>query len=94
MPRPPSAIEAERLADRHPTPPEHLAKLNALLPELRPLLLGEGLSREWLSERTGVDRNHCTRWLHAIGAKRAAKGWRLPNLKRLRDSLNFKTTTK
>ncbi len=62
--------------------PERLALLDELMPELRVLLLGNGLSREWLSERTGIPVNLLTHWLHSIGAKRTTRGWRLLNLNR------------
>ncbi len=69
------------------TPARH-AQLDAMLPQLRPLLDGEGVSRGWIVERTGIPGFLVKRWLVALGAKPSDKGWRLPNVKRLRDSLN------
>ncbi len=71
------------------TPARH-AQLDAMLPQLRPLLDGEGVSRGWIVERTGIPGFLVKRWLVALGAKPSDKGWRLPNVKRLRDSLNCK----
>ncbi len=53
---------------RFPMTPAQRERLDAMLPELRPLLLGGGISRGWLSERTGIPMNQLTPWLHALGA--------------------------
>lgn len=55
------------------------AKLEAMRDQVITLLKGNGLSRHWLSERSGVALLPCSRWLAEIGAVRSSSLYRLPD---------------
>lgn len=60
------------------------AKLDALRPAVLVLLHADGLTRAWLTERTGVPLNHVSQWLRELGAASSGGAmWRLPSLARV-----------
>jgi hypothetical protein len=59
-------------------------KLDDMRAELLKLLAGDGISRGWLVDRTGIPLNHVTQYLGELGAKRTSGQcyWRLPSYTR------------
>lgn len=61
------------------------ALLNALQPRLTDLLLGHGVTVQWVAERTQLGSRQIVAFLTELGAKRSsnASRWRIPNLHRV-----------